>query len=161
MCEKALSLSLKRGAVVTPSRPHWMISLSNGNFHVRPPGQEGTAGAPWPALFLSGPRRPRPSQSGLEWQPTLHWLRSENSGRGLQTIKSRVPRALATFCSKQYVVCSFVPESCRRAGSRVLGASLTPAQALPTKPRGQGKAHPWLFQAELGALTLRGGSCWT
>lgn len=108
---------------------------------------------PLPELFLSRPWWPCPSQPSLERQPALHLL------RGLQTVKSEVhwPSSAA---SSMWSVPSFW-KAAVEPGSHVSGAGLTPAQALPTRLRGQGAAHPWLFQADLGTLILPTGSCWT
>lgn len=124
--------------------------MSGRTFHVRPPGQEGTAGAPLPALFLSGPRQPHPSQCGLERQRTLYWLRSKNSVHGPPIIKSHVPCALAEFCSKECVVRSFVLESCRGTGQSCL-------RGWP--PASPGSAHEATWPGE-GARMAFSGRAW-
>lgn len=154
VCERALSLSPKpRGLCDTLSpaiKATWAGRYSRG-----------PTGSTVSEQMMTAHLAPRPPQSSLGLQPAHYWLRSKNSVRALPTIKSDVPCALAELCSKEYGLRSFVLECCMEQGSHVFGAGLTPTQDLAMRPRGQGKAHPLLFQAEFGTLTLPRGSCWT
>lgn len=153
-----MPLSPKSRAYVTPSPPHCVIAgLLRGNFPVRPPGQEGTAGAPWPALFLSRPRRPRPSQSSLGCQPLFIGFVVKTPAVVCRQSDPVSPKHWSSSAAAVRV--PFLRSGKLPRSQGVMSSGL--AHALLTRPRGQGKVHPWLFQAELGTLPLPRGSCWT